>query len=285
MAAATVMICLFLSGCGDRSAHRPVSASYLDTVDIDSQALGKMKHAAVYVPPGYDPKREYPVLYALYGYGGTRDSVFSLMGLNRVADRLIAEGKIKPLLIVSPDYGQSFGVNTTPGQGVKPPGVDEGRYEDYLIKELIPQIDRTYSTHSQRSGRMLAGFSMGGFASLYLGFRHADLFSRVGGHSAAIWDYGAEDDYIDQRDWLYPSEPLRNERDPFRLAVSRDLSGIAVYLDAGAEDGLAGVDEKLYRLLRQTGVAAEWHTWPGGHAVSYWTGHFADYLQFYAGQS
>lgn len=281
-----LVIGLVSTGCSLSSKdNRNVKAvSGIDDIEIYSKALATNMRFDVYTPPGYNPKLKYPVFYMLYGYGGNRDYVFENMGLGEVSDHLIQAGAIVPMIIVSPDYGNSFAVNTVPGQGVNPGGVDEGNYEDYLLKEVIPYVDSHYSTISSREGRYVGGFSMGGYAALYLGFNHTDLFSKIGGHSAAIWDYTDNDQYVDQRDWLYPTEALRNQRDPFKLAESRKLNDVRVYLDAGSDDQLAAVDEELYTLLKSRHVQAEWHTNPGGHSVSYWTEHFEDYLKFYSGK-
>ncbi|WP_162463402.1 outer membrane protein assembly factor BamB family protein [Paenibacillus psychroresistens] len=259
--------------------------SKIDDIEIASEALQRKISFNVYLPPGYDAGKQYPVLYSMYGYGGTRNYIFGSMGLDQVTDRLIKAGSINPLIIVSPDYGNSFGVNTKPGQGVNPGSVDEGSYEDYLIKELIPYVDSHYSTAPAKESRYIGGFSMGGYAALFLGFSHPELFSKIGGHSASIWDYSVNDEYAGQRDWLYPTEALRNLRDPFRLADTRSLGSVQVYLDAGESDGLAVVDEKLYNLLKAKQIPAEWHTSPGGHATSYWSSHFEDYLNFYSGKT
>ncbi|AZN39179.1 alpha/beta hydrolase [Paenibacillus albus] len=282
-----LMIGLALSGCSSSRLGNDIVSptSNIDDIEIYSKALKSKMSFDVYTPPGYDPKLKYPVLYMLYGYGGNRGYVFDNMELGQVTDRLIENDEISPLIIVSPDYGNSFAVNSVPGQGINPGSVDEGLYEDYLLEEVIPYVDKNYRTIASREGRYVGGFSMGGYAALYLGFNHTDLFSKIGGHSAAIWDYTDNDQYTDQRDWLYPTAALRERRDPFKLAVSRNLDDVHIYLDAGENDQLAAVDEKLFTLLKSKHAQVEWHTYPGYHSASYWMEHFADYLKFYSGDT
>ncbi|MNZ30523.1 Endo-1,4-beta-xylanase Z precursor [compost metagenome] len=236
---------------------------------------------SVYLPPAYSPDTKYPVLYLLYGYGGMHDSWFTYLNIHQVADRLIDEGKIDPLIIVSPDYGNSFGVNSVEGEGKDPGSVDIGPYEDYLILELIPYIDRQYSTVTARAGRYVGGASMGGYAALYLGFNHPKLFSKVGAHSAALWNYSETDQFTGQRDWLYANESLRDNRDPFKLAEIRQLNELEVYLDSGTEDALAEKDYLLYELLQSKGIDAQWAPHPGGHDGTYWSSQLENYLIFY----
>jgi enterochelin esterase-like enzyme len=223
------------------------------------------------------------VLYMLHGYGGGGGAKYSL-GLGTVSDRLITSGTINPLIIVSPAIEKSFGINSIPGEFSNAGDVDEGLYEDYIITEMIPYVENQYSAAAAKESRYIGGFSMGGYAALYLGFTHSDLFSKIGGHSSALWDYTAADLYTNQRDWLYGDDEHRNLRDPFRLAVSQELQGIQIYLDVGSADGLAGVNERLYGLLESAGIPAEWHLNSGGHNMSYWSDHLEDYLLFYAGE-
>ncbi|MNX84410.1 Endo-1,4-beta-xylanase Z precursor [compost metagenome] len=258
-------------------------SSTIDTITLTSHALQQEMSVQIYLPPGYNATAHYPVLYMLYGYGGNESSWFSWLGLNKAADRLIGSGAIKPVIIVSPAYGNSFGVNTKPGQGGNPGGVNEGMYEDFLTKDLINYVDRHYSTIASRAGRYIGGASMGGYAALYLAFNHSDLYSKVGGHSAALWDYSQADQFTDQRDWLYPNDELRRQRDPLLLARSKKLAGLQIYLDAGDSDQLSEEDQALFKILKSQKKSAEWHSGPGGHDINYWGSQLDNYLKFYVG--
>lgn len=123
---------------------------------------------------------------------------------------------------------------------------------------------------------------MGGFAAIHLAFRHPDLFSKVGGHSPAIWV--KPDRFMEA--WLFPTPDLRKERDPLQLAQTQDLKGLEVYLDCGAEDALRFYEgsELLYKALQQRGVKSQYHLRPGPHGWVYWQQHFEEYLHFYAGK-
>ncbi len=109
------------------------------------------------------------------------------MGVNAMATALIAEGKIRPLMIVSPEIDNGYGINTSlTTQSVS--GYSRGMYEDYVMKDLIPYVDHHYSTIANKSGRYVGGLSMGGFAALHDSFLHPDVFSKVGVMSAHAAD-------------------------------------------------------------------------------------------------
>lgn len=132
----------------------------------------------VYLPPGYDESDiRYPSVYCLTGFTGRgkmllNDNAFTPNLAERM-DKLIAAGTIKPMIVVMPDcftyYGGSQYINSTA----------TGRYEDYLIDEIVPFVDGNFRTMSDRDSRAVMGKSSGGYGSLIMGLRHADVFGLV----------------------------------------------------------------------------------------------------------
>lgn len=145
----------------------------------------------VILPPDYDTSgKRYPVLYALTGYTGSGPMLLNLSGwtpnLQQRIERLMAEGKLPPAIYVLPDcftrYGGSQYVNSTA----------IGRYEDYLIDEIIPHIDATYRTIASPAGRGIFGKSSGGYGAIRLGMLHPDVFGALACHSGDMafeWCY------------------------------------------------------------------------------------------------
>ena len=130
----------------------------------------------VYLPNGYEENedKKYPVVYCLTGFTGRgkmmlNDSAFSPNMAERL-DKLINEERIKPMVVVMPDcfthYGGSQYINSTA----------TGRYEDYLTEEIVPFVDENFRTIADRDSRAVAGKSSGGYGSLIMAMRHADLF-------------------------------------------------------------------------------------------------------------
>ena len=255
-----------LSGC------RLPSFPHTRRITIPSAALAGQAKVCIYLPRGYSEKEKYPVLYALHGYGADERTWISNLGAGRTADRLIGEGRIRPLIIVAPYIDDSWGLNA-PGE----------RYEDFLCHELIAYVDGHYSTIALRRGRYIGGVSRGGTTALRLAFTHQDLFGKAGGHSPALWA-GEVPGVMNLR--VYPNEDLREERDPLRLARARDLRGLQVYLDCGEQDDRefqAGCEE-LDGILRARGIETSLHLGPGAHDVKYWRPMVEEYMLFYAGR-
>ena len=131
----------------------------------------------VYLPPGYDPAVRYPALLAVVGYTGTGGSLFNIdhlvEPLHRRLDRLIAAGTCPPVIVAAPDCFTRVGGN----QYLNSAGT--GRYEDYLVDEIIPFVNATYST--LRWG--VFGKSSGGYGAIVLGMRRPEVFCAVADHS------------------------------------------------------------------------------------------------------
>lgn len=137
----------------------------------------------VYVPPSYhaDDASRYPVIWVLAPFTSWGERFFNLQAWDenivQRMDRLVREKKIPPAILAFPDcftrYGGSQYVNS----------VATGRYEDYLLEELIPFLDGQLRTLPGREHRGVLGYSSGGFGALWLAMRHPDCFSAVASHS------------------------------------------------------------------------------------------------------
>lgn len=145
-----------------------------------------LRRVPVYLPPGYeDGNGHYPVVYLLTGFTGRgtfllNDSAFDENIPERM-DRLIATGRVQPMILVMPDcftrYGGSQYLNSSA----------TGRYEDHLIGELVPFIDNRYRTRAEAGYRAIAGKSSGGYGALVQAMRHPDLFGAVACHSGDMY--------------------------------------------------------------------------------------------------
>lgn len=259
------------------------ASSQIKNDTIKSSLLEKDMRINVYLPKGYSKTEKYPVLYMFHGFGGHED-LWQAYGLTTKADELIENKKIPPMIIAMPAIENSYGINSSEVPVRDSHGYDLGMYEDYICKEVIGYIDSTYSTDPSRESRYIGGVSMGGYVALHLAFAHADLFSKAGGHSPAIWHGTAQENESLTVPWLYPNDGLRRERDPLILAKEKDLSKVKVYLDCGTEDSYKFYEgcELLYNTLKEKGVRAEYHTAPGGHEDPYWKANIENYLMFYA---
>lgn len=162
----------------------------------ESKVTGTWRHALVYLPPGYDTqtKQRYPVLYLQHG-GGEDETGWVRQGrANFILDNCIAAGECKPMIVVMA-YGYARRAGYTPPDLTGMPfGSPEAlkvmqdmasTFEDDVTQALIPFVDKTFRTLSDRDNRAMAGLSMGGMQTFQITLNHLDLFSHIGGFSGA----------------------------------------------------------------------------------------------------
>lgn len=162
----------------------------------ESKVTGTWRHALVYLPPGYDTqmKQRYPVLYLQHG-GGEDETGWIRQGrANFILDNLIAAGECKPMIVVMAyGYARRAG-HSAPDFGSMPFGSPEAlkamqdmasAFEGDVTQALIPFIDKTFRTLSDRDNRAMAGLSMGGMQTFQITLNHLDSFSHIGGFSGA----------------------------------------------------------------------------------------------------
>jgi enterochelin esterase-like enzyme len=251
---------------------------------LPSAALGRPMRVQVFVPQGYDSKKRYPVLYWLAPLNNSENDALYKSGLGSLANELIAKGKIQPMLIVAPEMSNGWATNTGDTWAEKTIGnekMTEGKFDDYLTKELIPFIDGQFSTEMQQSSRWIGGISMGGYGAIALALRHPELYSRVGGHSPAI--VGAERRALNN--WLYPDDVARQALDPSLLVNSVNLEPMTFWLDSGEQDyQILKESTRFAEQLKKRNAKLTLTTAPGGHDSLYWNEERKNkYLQFYAG--
>ncbi len=145
-----------------------------------------VRRVPVYVPPGYERgDTRYPSVYVLTGFTGRgtmllNDSAWDENIAQRM-DRLIAEGQVRPMILVMPDCFTRLGGS----QYLNSPAV--GRYQDHLVQELVAFVDKKYRTVADRDHRAAVGKSSGGYGSVILGMQHPDVFGLVASHSGDMY--------------------------------------------------------------------------------------------------
>ncbi|MBG9374793.1 esterase family protein [Panacibacter sp. DH6] len=148
-----------------------------------STVIGDDRDYYVYTPPGYNAagKDVYPVLYLLHGIGDDARAWTQIGFANIILDNLIAQGKIKPMIMVN-----------TLGYGVPETMIGEGSFEKYtqsLVTEIMPAIEKNYRAAADSRLRAIAGLSMGGAEAVFAGLNNTDKFSWIGGFSSAFVMY------------------------------------------------------------------------------------------------
>src|SRR6187402_1375906 len=171
--------------------HGSVNYEYYSSVQ------GTIGSLVVYTPPGYDknPTKKYHVFYLISGTTDTEEDWFKVGRTNLILDNLIAEGKATPMIIVMP-YGNMEARIAEQKGGAKPadPAGRESNdavtraktFEDDLIQNVIPYVDKSYRTVANKDNRAIGGFSRGGGQTLRAAFGNMDKFSWICCYSAYL---------------------------------------------------------------------------------------------------
>ncbi len=228
-----------------------------------SAILGDDRPFVVYTPPGYDPAaaKTYPVLYLLHGFSDAEDAWVSVGRANVILDNLIAWGGAKPMLIVMPlGYGNKE-VIAGGWAGLRNTAVWKdsiAKFRDILLTEIVPQVEKSYRVSTDRESRAIAGLSMGGTQSLFIGLNAVDHFAWIGAFSSGGLDENFERAYPNVR---------TSTNSKLRL----------LWITCGREDGLLGVNKKLVAWLADRGVKIVGPDVPGGHSFLVWRRNLADF--------
>ena len=160
-----------------------IAKGTVQLIEYQSESVGTTRKANVYLPPKYDAKKKYNVLYLLHGIGGDENEWYKDGGVPHIImDNLYADGKVADMIVVMPNGRAQKDDSRAGGMGSFRAF---GDFDKDLIGSLIPYIEKNFSVYTDKDHRAIAGLSMGGGQSLNFGLGHMDVFAYVGGFSSA----------------------------------------------------------------------------------------------------
>jgi S-formylglutathione hydrolase FrmB len=181
----TVILLLTLGSAGaEAQAQWSGGVTRVDTVAAPSlrgNLIGDpdWTEATVYLPPGYSRNRSkrYPVVYLLHGFAADHRvfirGPYQNMNVRISMDSLIQKGAVREMIVVTPNARNFFDGSFYMNSPVT------GKWEDFVVRDLVGHVDRKYRTIRSRTGRGIAGHSMGGYGALRIAMRNPDIFSAV----------------------------------------------------------------------------------------------------------
>jgi enterochelin esterase family protein len=244
--------------------HGEVHRHFYESKMVKGLPNGRSEYF-VYTPPGYEshPAKAYPTLYLLHGMSQSADDWTSMGGANFVLDNLIAQGNAKPMVVVMPlgygdmdligkalsdhDFNQIFAANST-------------LFKAVLLTEILPRVESEYRVVKTRTGRAIAGLSMGASESLDIGLRSTGKdgkgeFAWVGGFSAAA-------------QWV-ERPTARGEQAQLRL----------LWISCGTGDSFLAPNREFTEELKERGYVVKSVETPGAHIWPVWDRNLVDFAQ------
>ncbi len=267
---AVVRFCVLLALVSAASLTANAQHTSVETIQFQSKLINATLPYNVILPPGYRAAAttRYPVLYLLHGWGGhytdwlTRTNIADYAAQYR-------------MIIVMPEGNDSWYIDGAAGINDK--------YESYILKELMPDVDKRYRTIQSRYGRAIAGLSMGGYGAIKFGLKYPATFVFAGSMSGAfgVTRYA-------EREMASPNlEPFmktfgplgsetRKANDVFEITHSLSPARVAslpyFYFDCGTEDAAQHFDRnrELSELFLEKKIPHEYRELPGNHSWQYW---------------
>lgn len=228
--------------------NKNIPHGHVRSIDYWSEINGLERHINVYVPAEYEahPEKKYPVLYLVHGWGEDENGWPVQGHMANIMDGLIAAGKAVPMIVVMP----SGDIQTNPDVREA-----SGDIADIYIKNLIPFIDKTFRTLTDKQHRAMAGLSRGGFQTCLTVSSNMDTFGWMGTFSGF---------FVRGEDWI---ENAFNGL--FKNAAAFNSQMNLLYISTGTEERMPkeavealqnhGINNIVY--FESQGTAHEWLTW------------------------
>ncbi len=260
----TIILLLF-SGCskesGDEKQEEIITiskGSVFGNESLYSEILGKNMNYSIYLPPNYSKsENEYPVLYLLHGmWGNYRDWVTN--GMSAVMDDKINNNEASEMIVVMPDGIDAFYCNNYNGGNIL--------YEDFMIQEFIPGVEKKYRIKAAKNSRAIAGLSMGGYGATFHAFKRPDMFSSCYSMSGAL-EMGS-------------SAP--DLKEIIDSKTTGQLSELPPYsMECGTEDALVfSANENFDRFLNKKEFQHNYIKRSGSHDWAFWMACLPNVLEF-----
>jgi len=241
-------------------------------ITVKSNALKKRGDITVYNPLSIkDDLSGLPIVILLHGVYGSHWAWAMKGNVHKTAEKLIAEGKIKPMILVMPSDGL-FG----DGSGYVPHKTEN--YEKWIVEDVIQVVKEQIPQATHDSPIFITGLSMGGFGALRLGAKYPSVFRAFSGlssitHFSQMGQFVADfDDLKDKAleqdgvlDWILQNKAVLPQ---FRF-------------DCGSEDILIEYNRQLHLDLEKHQIPHTYKEFPGGHSWDYWAAHIGETLLFF----
>jgi len=259
---------LNLSGCGDGpekpQPDHPRLTPLVTMADVtfESASLRRRMLYRLVMPAKINPGKKLPVVYLLHGGGG------GYLDWTNYSDA--AKFAEPGLILVMPEGDSSYYTNSA--------GRPEDRYEDYIVKDVIAEVESRYPAGPGRQNRAIVGVSMGGYGAVKIAMKHPELFAFAAGLSPAV-DVPTRPFSIKRiSQWRFHSSifgpagsQTRRENDPYALALTIDPATTPyLFVTCGEQEGLLPANRKFAAILAERKFAYEFHTARGDHNWMQW---------------
>ena len=254
------------------------NAAFVREYKLDSKLMARQMPYDLIVPQDYDSEanktRQYAVIYLLHGLAGNNH--------DWAVKTKLAEYAVKyQFILVMPEGHNGWYSDSVSNANDK--------YESYMVKELIPEIDKNFRTIPDRQNRFIGGLSMGGYGSIKFGLKYPQMFSLVGSFSGALGAASFTEKKIGaigkEIDAIFGDEMNENRKSNDIFKFVREMTDEKkkslpfIYLDCGTEDFLFQNNRDFDALLVEKKIPHEFRELPGKHDWVFWDSQVQEFLR------
>ena len=247
--------------CGYLYQNHNVEHGDVAHVWYDSPTLGMKRRMSIYTPPGYDKGKAYPVLYLLHGAGGDEEAWLTLGRTAQIMDNLIALGKAKPMIVVTPNGNASDDAGPLE-TGLTKKDWPKKTYEE-SFQDIMNYVKDHYKIKKGPDNTAICGLSMGGYHTFRISMLNPGTFGYMGLFSAAVRLGRGGDKSVEQQ--FAENEEASNQMKAL-FAAKPHLYWIAI----GKDDFLFQQNVQLRGYLDKMQYPYEYYESEGGHIWKNW---------------
>lgn len=247
-------------------------------IELDSKLMGRKMPYEVVLPPDYESdRRQYASVYLLHGLTGKYSDWLD-------KSKLMEHAQSYEIIFVMPEGANGWYTDS--------PVAPNDKYESYISKELIQDVEARFRVRTDRGSRVIAGLSMGGYGAIKFGLKHPDNFVLVGSFSGALraaeWDLSTVPNFRVLGDSVSRAfgpqgSQTRKENNIFGFLNAASPDAVKkfpfIYLDCGTEDFLIGQNREFTELLMRKKIPHEFRQLPGGHDWRFWDSQVQEFLR------
>lgn len=275
----SLFLMLSVSAFAQTETPKTVANPKVSKQTLDSKLMAREMPYNLILPKNYNEESSketrFPVIYLLHGLTGHFNNWAELTKLSDYAENY-------NYIIVMPEGDNGWYTDSA--------GAPNDKYESYIVKELIPEVDKKFRTKAERKNRAIAGLSMGGYGSLKFGLKYPEMFALVGSFSGALGITEITDKNADA--WISKSvmsvygdaeNETRKANDIFKIVREMTPEKVKnlpfIYESCGTEDFLIKNNRDFVMLMAEKKIPYQYRELPGGHDWKFWDDQVQEFLR------
>ena len=246
---------------------------HLRFITVKSKALQRRADITVYIPPLLNTVHSLDVVILLHGVYGSHWAWAMNAGVHKTADRLIQQGKMRPMVLVMPSDGL-YG----DGSGYLQHQTED--YEKWIVEDVISVVKEKIEKVTDISNFFITGLSMGGYGALRLGAKYPGIFHSFSGLSS-ITGFSQMKIFLEEGEYDKLTSLVSKQENVLDCILANKEKLPDFYFDCGSEDVLVKFNRMLHQHLIENNIKHTYKENPGAHQWDYWRTHIEDSLLFF----